>query len=299
MIQVNDIQKSYGKAEALKGISFSVDKGEIFGIIGPDGAGKTTAFRILTTLLLADKGEAFVDKLDVKRDFKKIRKMIGYMPGHFSLYPDLSVEENLELFASVFGTTIQQNYHLIEDIYRHIEPFKTRRAEKLSGGMKQKLALCCALIHAPKVIFLDEPTTGVDPTSRKEFWQMLKKLKAQGITILVSTPYMDEATLCDRIALIKDGRFLSVQTPQETVNRFNENLYETSSTDMFRLLTDLRKNSEVKDCYTFGASHHLLLKNDSSLEALKKKMLALGHQDIVIRPTEVTIEDCFMKLTKE
>ena len=225
--------------------------------------------------------------------------MIGYMPGHFSLYPDLSVEENLELFASVFGTTIQQNYHLIEDIYRHIEPFKTRRAEKLSGGMKQKLALCCALIHAPTVIFLDEPTTGVDPTSRKEFWQMLKKLKAQGITILVSTPYMDEATLCDRIALIKDGRFLSVQTPQETVNRFNENLYETSSTDMFRLLTDLRKNSEVKDCYTFGASHHLLLKNDSSLEALKKKMLALGHQDIVIRPTEVTIEDCFMKLTKE
>ncbi|MCK9155936.1 MAG: ABC transporter ATP-binding protein [Paludibacteraceae bacterium] len=299
MIQVNDIGKSYGKVEALKGISFSVDKGEIFGIIGPDGAGKTTAFRILTTLLLADKGEAFVDKLDVKRDFKKIRKMIGYMPGHFSLYPDLSVEENLELFASVFGTTIQQNYHLIEDLYRHIEPFKTRRAEKLSGGMKQKLALCCALIHAPKVLFLDEPTTGVDPTSRKEFWQMLKKLKAQGITILVSTPYMDEATLCDRIALIKDGRFLSVQTPQETVNRFNENLYETSSTDMFRLLTDLRKNSEVKDCYTFGASHHLLLKNDSSLEALKKKMLALGHQDIVIRPTEVTIEDCFMKLTKE
>jgi len=206
MIQLNNISLNYGEVSALKDISFEVERGEIFGLIGPDGAGKTTLFRIMTTLLLADSGKALVDGLDVVRDYKEIRKRVGYMPGRFSLYQDLTVEENLSFFATVFGTTIEENYHLIKDIYQQIEPFKKRRAGKLSGGMKQKLALSCALIHKPTVLFLDEPTTGVDPVSRKEFWEMLKRLKQQGITILVSTPYMDEASLCDRIAFIQEGK---------------------------------------------------------------------------------------------
>ena len=223
-VVVKDLKRKYQRVEALKGISFDVPKGEIFGIIGPDGAGKTTLFRILTTLLLADSGSAFVDGDDVVNDFKNIRKKVGYMPGRFSLYHDLSVEENLTIFASIFNTTIQENYHLIKDIYQQIEPFKKRRAGALSGGMKQKLALSCALIHKPVVLFLDEPTTGVDPVSRKEFWDMLAKLKDQGITILVSTPYMDEASLCDRIALIQEGEFLKIDTPQHIVNQFANTL---------------------------------------------------------------------------
>jgi ABC-type multidrug transport system ATPase subunit len=214
-ISVNNVNRNYGKVQALKNISFEVKQGEIFGLIGPDGAGKTTLFNILTTLLLADSGQAAVDGLDVVRDYKAIRQHIGYMPGRFSLYPDLSVEENLAFFATVFGATIEENYFLIEDIYKQIEPFKKRRAGKLSGGMKQKLALSCALIHKPSVLFLDEPTTGVDPVSRKEFWDMLKKLKQQGITILVSTPYMDEASLCDRIALIQQGAIMAIETPAQ------------------------------------------------------------------------------------
>ena len=195
IVSVRNLKKSYGKVQAIRNLSFDVNEGEIYGIIGPDGAGKTTLFRILTTLLLANEGAATIDGLDVVKNYKQIRKQIGYMPGRFSLYPDLSVEENLTFFATIFNTTIQENYHLVEDIYKQIEPFKTRKAGKLSGGMKQKLALSCALIHAPKVLFLDEPTTGVDPVSRKEFWEMLKNLKKHGITILVSTPYMDEAIL--------------------------------------------------------------------------------------------------------
>ena len=223
-IEVNKISKTYktGKAEikALDNISLSVNEKEIFGLIGPDGAGKTTLFRILTTLLLADEGDASVDGSDVKKDYKKIRESVGYMPGKFSLYQDLTVEENLNFFATIFKTTVQENYDLIKDIYTQIEPFKTRRAGKLSGGMKQKLALCCALIHKPTVLFLDEPTTGVDPVSRKEFWEMLKSLQKQGITIMVSTPYMDEANLCDRIAFIQTGKILSVDTPQNIVQKF-------------------------------------------------------------------------------
>ena len=207
-ISAHHIGKSYGNVRALGDISFDVDPGEIYGIIGPDGAGKTTLFRILTTLILADAGTATVTGLDVVKDYREIRNRIGYMPGRFSLYQDLTVEENLAFFATVFHTTIEENYHLIADIYRQIEPFKHRKAGKLSGGMKQKLALSCALIHKPSVLFLDEPTTGVDPVSRKEFWEMLIKLKKQGLTILVSTPYMDEASLCDRIALIQGGRFM-------------------------------------------------------------------------------------------
>ena len=222
IVSVRNLKKSYGKVQAIRNLSFDVNEGEIYGIIGPDGAGKTTLFRILTTLLLANEGAATIDGLDVVKNYKQIRKQIGYMPGRFSLYPDLSVEENLTFFATIFNTTIQENYHLVEDIYKQIEPFKTRKAGKLSGGMKQKLALSCALIHAPKVLFLDEPTTGVDPVSRKEFWEMLKNLKKHGITILVSTPYMDEAILCDRIALVQDGEFMQVDTPQNIIDSYSE-----------------------------------------------------------------------------
>lgn len=213
IVSVKNLKMSYskGRVQALKGVSFDVEEGEIFGLIGPDGAGKTSLFRILTTLLLADQGTARIDGLDVVKNYRKIRRHIGYMPGRFSLYQDLTVEENLRFFATVFNTTIEENYHLIKDIYRQIEPFKKRRAGKLSGGMKQKLALSCALIHAPRVLFLDEPTTGVDPVSRKEFWEMLQKLKRNfKLSIVVSTPYMDEAMQCDRIALIQEGQFLTI-----------------------------------------------------------------------------------------
>ena len=245
IVEARELKRNYRNVEALKGISFDVPKGEIFGIIGPDGAGKTTLFRILTTLLLADSGSATVNGLDVVKDFKLIRKQVGYMPGRFSLYQDLSVEENLTIFASIFNTTIKENYHLIKDIYQQIEPFNKRRAGALSGGMKQKLALSCALIHKPTVLFLDEPTTGVDPVSRKEFWDMLANLKNQGITILVSTPYMDEASLCDRIALIQEGKFLKINTPKNIVDQFEKTLWSVQSHEMSRLLTDLRSNENI------------------------------------------------------
>ncbi|HEX9252786.1 MAG TPA: ABC transporter ATP-binding protein, partial [Ignavibacteriaceae bacterium] len=238
-IEIKNIVKTYpakkNKITAVDDVSFSVKEGELFGLIGPDGSGKSSIFRILTTLLLADSGRASVMGMDVVNDYKEIRKIIGYMPGRFSLYQDLTVEENLEFFATIFNTTIQANYNLIADIYVQLEPFKKRRAGKLSGGMKQKLALCCALIHKPKVLFLDEPTTGVDPVSRKEFWEMLKRLKEQGISILVSTPYMDEAKLCDRIALIQNGKLLEIDTPQNIVNRFDSTLYAVRSENMFKL----------------------------------------------------------------
>src|SRR4029453_7562144 len=222
MVKVENISKVYGSkkapVQALREINFEVAKGELFGIIGPDGAGKTSLFRILTTLLLPDGGKATVDGFDVVKNYKEIRNRVGYMPGRFSLYQDLSVEENLEFFATIFNTSIRENYDLIKDIYQQIEPFKERKAGKLSGGMKQKLALSCALIHSPSVLFLDEPTTGVDAVSRKEFWIMLKDLQKKGITILVSTPYMDEASLCDRVALIQNGKILSIDTPANIVN---------------------------------------------------------------------------------
>ena len=292
------VSKSYGKVKALEHISFDVQPGELFGIIGPDGAGKTTLFRILTTLILADTGTVRVDGMDVVKDFKAIRNEVGYMPGRFSLYQDLTVEENLDVFAKVFRTSIEENYHLIEDIYKQIEPFKKRRAGKLSGGMKQKLALCCALIHKPKVLFLDEPTTGVDPVSRKEFWDMLKRLNAQNITILVSTPYMDEASLCDRIALIQNGSFLKIDAPQNIVNQFPHELWSVSSDAMSKLLTDLRKIPEIRSCFSFGDSHHVTLKNkDLSIDALKADLEKYGHTSIDIKRIEASIEDCFMDLS--
>jgi len=266
------VHKRFGSTEALKDISFEVSKGEIFGLIGPDGAGKTTLFRILTSLILADSGTAYVDGLDVVKDYAELRKHIGYMPGRFSLYQDLSVEENLNFYATIFNTTIKENYYLIKDIYQHIEPFKNRKAGKLSGGMKQKLALSCALIHKPKVLFLDEPTTGVDPVSRKEFWEMLRRLKEDGITIVVSTPYMDEANLCDRIALIQNGQIFSIDTPANIVKQFNKKLYEVKSDNNYLLLENLRKNVSIDSVYMFGDCLHITFRDevDGSVTGIKE-----------------------------
>jgi len=298
-IEVEGISKKYGEVEALKNVSFSVNPGEMFGLIGPDGSGKTTMFRILTTLIRPNSGNATVDGLDIVKDYKEIRKRVGYMPGRFSLYQDMTVEENLKFFATVFNTTIEENYYLIKDIYQQIEPFKDRRAGKLSGGMKQKLALSCALIHKPTVLFLDEPTTGVDPVSRKEFWEMLKRLKTQGITILVSTPYMDEAVLCDRIALIQDGSFLGIETPQEIVSDFKEVLWSAKSYNMSALLNELRACEGVKSCFAFGTVHHLTVDPSLTIGALEKQMQDKGHWDIEINEITPTIEDCYMQLASK
>lgn len=220
MIKVTDLSKSYGNVCALNNVSFEVGKGEIFGLIGPDGAGKTTLFRILTTLLLPDEGTAIVDGCDTVKDMKRIRQSVGYMPSKFSLYQDLTVEENLDFFATLFGTTIEAGYELIKPIYAQIEPFKDRKAGALSGGMKQKLALSCALVHKPMVLFLDEPTTGVDPVSRKEFWEMLQSLRNQGITIVASTPYLDEVRQCERVAFLAEGKIQGIDTPEIILERF-------------------------------------------------------------------------------
>ena len=299
-IEVKDLKKVYGKEKtvAIDGISFSVKKGEIFGLIGPDGSGKSSIFRTLTTLILPDGGSATVNGFDVVKDYKSIRNCIGYMPGRFSLYQDLTVEENLKFFATIFNTTIEENYYLIKDIYVQLEPFKERRAGKLSGGMKQKLALCCALIHKPEVLFLDEPTTGVDVVSRKEFWEMLKKLKAQGITILVSTPYMDEANLCDRIALIQSGKILSIDAPKHIVASFDENIYRVTGNNMFKLLTTLRKYENTKSCFAFGDSLHLTLKNETHTDEVSAFLKENNMEDAVITETSPTIEDCFIKLLR-
>lgn len=296
-----NIIKTYGKKKevaALSDISFDVSQGELFGIIGPDGAGKTSLFRILTTLLLADRGKAMVDGYDVVKDYKAIRKRVGYMPGRFSLYPDLSVEENLNFFATIFNTSIKENYDLIKHIYLQIEPFKDRKAGKLSGGMKQKLALSCALIHRPSVLFLDEPTTGVDAVSRKEFWEMLRALKKQGITILVSTPYMDEAGLCDRVALIQNGKILSINTPKGIVDSFSKPLWAVKSSRMLPLLNALLQKDFVEDAYPFGEFHHVVMK-DRSAEALLHQFIREHNNDnAILHAAEPNIEDCFIALMK-
>ncbi|HTI07570.1 MAG TPA: ABC transporter ATP-binding protein [Puia sp.] len=300
MITLDNITKTYNKGTvtAVKDISFSVNPGELFGLIGPDGAGKSTLFRILTTLLLADTGAASVNGFDVVKDYREIRKGVGYMPGKFSLYQDLTIEENLNFFATVFGTTIKENYDLIKDIYQQIEPFKDRRAGKLSGGMKQKLALCCALIHKPAVLFLDEPTTGVDVVSRKEFWEMLKRLKAQGITILVSTPYMDEANLCDRIALIQKGKILSIDTPAGIIKSFPDRLYAVKSAKTHQLLIDVRSFPGTVTCFAFGDSLHATFK-DNQEGGLLPYLQSKGHADASMQPIVPGIEDCFIHLLKE
>lgn len=268
----------------------------MFGLIGPDGAGKTTLFRLLATLLNPDDGVATVDGFDIVGQYKEIRKRVGYMPGRFSLYPDLSVEENLEFFAALFGVGVKDNYDLIAPIYTQIEPFRKRRAGKLSGGMKQKLALCCALIHRPSVLFLDEPTTGVDAVSRSEFWDMLSELKSKGISILVSTPYMDEACRCDRVALCNNGKILGIDTPAGITERFDEPLYALSGDDMYGLLVEARRIKGVKECYPFGESHHLVADSMFDSDEFAAHLNGQGFHNVSIRPVEPGIEDVFIKL---
>jgi len=299
-ITLQQISKSYKKVKALDNVSFDVKPGELFGLIGPDGAGKTTLFRILTTLLVPDEGIARVAGLDVINDYKAIRRSVGYMPGRFSLYQDLTVEENLNFFATVFGTSIEENYDLIKDIYVQIEPFKDRRAGKLSGGMKQKLALSCALIHKPKVLFLDEPTTGVDPVSRKEFWEMLKRLKEKGITILVSTPYMDEAALCDRIALIQEGKILEIDTPENIVNNHPKTIYNVGAKNTYGLIQDLKEYPGNHSVFAFGEYiHYTHSKENFNPEDLKNYLIGKDHQELEIHPAKVSIEDVFMDLASQ
>lgn len=301
-IIIENISKYFGKKKeitALKDITLTVPEGSIFGLIGPDGAGKTTLFRILTTLLLADEGSASVLGHDVVKDYKKIRKIVGYMPGKFSLYTDLSVYENLNFFATLFNTTIEENYKLIEEIYVQLEPFKNRKAGALSGGMKQKLALCCALVHRPEILFLDEPTTGVDVVSRREFWEMLKRLNEDGITIFVSTPYMDEATMCDEIALIQKSEILSVNTPEGLINSFGSDLYGFSSANMFDLLRILEINDKIKTVNTFGASHHVTLSDGVQIEELQADITQNGFPDLLTESIVPTVEDCFLALLNE
>ena len=295
-IEVNNLSKSYGKVQALDGVSFAVHRGELFGLIGPDGAGQSTLFRLLTTLLSPDSGDAKVDGLDIVGDYHAIRSRVGYMPGRFSLYPDLSVEENLGFFAALFGVKVEESYDLIEPIYKQIEPFRTRRAGKLSGGMKQKLALSCALIHRPSVLFLDEPTTGVDAVSRSEFWDMLAGLKERGITILVSTPYMDEASRCDRIALCNEGHILGIDTPMGIVGQFSSPLYAIRSERTFALLEAARGQQGVEQCYPFGECHHLVVGEEFDKEQFKRALS--DFEDLQIEQTEPTIEDVFIKLMK-
>jgi len=294
-VKAENISKQYEGKTAVDQVSFEVQEGEIFGLIGPDGAGKTSIFRMLTTLLLPDEGHAEVYGWDVVKDWRSIRNAVGYMPGKFSLYQDLTVEENLQFFATVFNTTIQENYHLIQDIYVQLEPFKHRRAGQLSGGMKQKLALCCSLIHKPKILFLDEPTTGVDPVSRKEFWEMLKKLKTQNISIVVSTPYMDEASLCDRIALIQSGKILSIDTPKDLIAGYGNTLFKAKSSNRYQLLESLKSLKNTKS-YAFGEYVHISVdpNEDLGISELTKHLKEQGLKDAEVEPATVTIEDCFI-----
>jgi ABC-2 type transport system ATP-binding protein len=301
-VKVDQLTKVYKTKKesitAVDEVSFEVTEGELFGIIGPDGAGKTSLFRMLTTLLIPDGGHATVDGSDVVKDLSAIRTKVGYMPGKFSLYPDLTVEENLDFFATVFNTKVRDNYDLIKDIYVQIEPFKKRRAGKLSGGMKQKLALCCALIHRPVVLFLDEPTTGVDAVSRKEFWEMLRRLKQQAITILVSTPYMDEAALCERVALVQKGKLLTTGTPGHIIRSFGNTILAVKAREMYKLLRDLIMWSGSMNSYSFGEYHHVVLKDQFYQEQLREFLSEKGYSDAFIQITEPNIEDCFMQLMR-
>ena len=296
--EIRDVSKSYGNIQALSKVSFSVEEGEMFGLIGPDGAGKSTLYRLLATLLVPDSGNLTVMGHDTVKDYRLLRRLIGYMPERFSLYPDLSISENLNFFASLFGVSIKDNYDLIAPIFSQLAKFPDRPAGKLSGGMKQKLALSCALIHRPPILLLDEPTTGVDAVSRSEFWDMLATLRKHGITILVSTSYMDEATRCDRIAMIDHGRILRTDTPGRLVAGLDENLYNAVASDMFRLLAGLRTLPEVIDCYTFGATLHVVGTNAFSPEDVVRKLAGTGIEGVSIYPAKGVIEDLFIKLTR-
>lgn len=297
-IEINGISKNYGDLKALDNISVRVQKGEMFGLIGPDGSGKSTLYRILATLMKPDSGNARILGLDTVSDYRRLRTMIGYMPEKFSLYPDLTVSENLRFFASLFGVSVRDNFDIIAPIFSQLSKFPDRKAGALSGGMKQKLALSCALIHRPEILLLDEPTTGVDAVSRSEFWDMLATLREKGITILVSTSYMDEATRCERIAMIDKGHILETNTPEALVASIGENIYNAVAPDMFRLLTELRSLPEVADCYTFGATLHVVaadgFREDRTLEQLRDK----GLRNARIYPAKPTIEDLFIKLSR-
>jgi ABC-type multidrug transport system ATPase subunit len=297
MIKINIISKNFGDVQALKEINLEIKDSELFGLIGPDGAGKSTLMRLMTTLYVPDRGEITMNGRDTVKNYKAIRKHVGYMPGRFSLYPDLSVEENLAFYASVFGSTIEENYDLVKDVYEQIAPFKKRLAGRLSGGMKQKLALSCALIHRPEILVLDEPTTGVDAVSRKEFWEMLKKVQKTGITIIVSTPYMDEASLCDRVALMQKGEVLKVDAPQAIMESFPKKLFAVKSENQFALLTDLKANEQVYSVFPFGQYMHVTLVDENgNIEELSTYLNESGHKHVEVKPTEAGIEDVFMYL---
>ncbi len=303
-ISVKNLFKSYragsGKTvKAVGGISFEVGKGEIFGLIGPDGSGKTSTIRMLSTLILPDAGEIVVCGLDAVKDYARLRLRTGYMPERFSLYQDLSVEENLDFFATLFEIDVEKNYSLIAEIYDQLKPFKTRQAGKLSGGMKQKLALCCALIHKPEVLILDEPTTGVDPISRKEFWDLLGKLKDSGITVLTSTPYMNEAERCDKIAFMLDGRILKMDKPSAIAGSFPKKIIHARTGDMFSLLENLRASEDVEYAYAFGDTNHAVLKNARcDLAALGKTLEDAMRAPVSIEAADAQLEDCFMELSR-
>lgn len=299
VIRITDITRCYGSLVALDKVSFSVEKGEMFGLIGPDGAGKSTLYKILATLLSPDSGTAVISGLDTERDYRAIRTKIGYMPERFSLYPDLTVAENLRFFASLFGVTVKANYDLIAPVFSQLQRFPDRKAGALSGGMKQKLALSCALIHRPDILLLDEPTTGVDAVSRSEFWDMLSTLREKGITILVSTSYMDEATRCGRIAMIDKGRILDINTPAALTAGIGENLYNAVADDMFRLLGCLREMPGVADCYTFGATLHVVAAEGFSPATAARELTEKGLHEVRIYPAAGDIEDLFIKLTRD
>ncbi len=300
-VVVDRLGKRFGDTQALADVSFEVQPGELFGLVGPDGGGKTTLFRILSTLLVPDAGSATVLGKDVVRDLWEIRSRVGYMPGRFSLYPDLSVEENLRFFASVFGTTIELGYDIIAPIYRQIEPFRTRRAGALSGGMKQKLALSCALVHRPDVLFLDEPTTGVDAVSRREFWDLLHDLQASGLTIVVSTPYMDEAGRCDRVALMQKGQILAIDAPDRIGSRFPRPLFAVRGTPRHDLILGLRAFPHAASVQPFGDMlHYSDHRAGVTAPALRDELTThlAAHRIALdeITPIEPTIEDAFMEL---
>lgn len=298
-VKIEGVTKKYGKITALNTIDLSVGRGELFGVIGPDGAGKSSLYKILATLILPDSGNAFISGYDVVKDYQRIRKMIGYMPERFSLYQDLTVEENLKFYASLFNVRVEESYDLIDSVFGQLKRFPNRKAGALSGGMKQKLALSCALIHRPEVLLLDEPTTGVDAVSRSEFWEMLAILKEWGMTILVSTSYMDEATKCERIAMIDHGLILKVDTPAGLVAGIGENIFNAVADNMFLLLSELRKMNEVEDCYTFGATLHVVGRSDFSPGATQAVLEKKGLKNVSIYKAVPTIEDLFIKLTRD
>jgi ABC-type multidrug transport system ATPase subunit len=300
-VVVDQLTKRYDGVVALDGVSVAIGAGELFGFIGPDGGGKTTLLRILVTLLVPDGGSAHVLGRNVIADLWELRRRIGYMPGRFSLYPDLSVEENVRFFASVFGTTLDREYAQIAPIYTQLEPFKGRRAAALSGGMKQKLALCCALVHRPDILFLDEPTTGVDAVSRREFWDLLARLKASGLTIVVSTPYMDEAGRCDRVALVQRGRFLAIDTPTDVTARSDRPLLAVRASDRYRALQAIRQHPHTRSVYPFGeVLHYTDARRDLPVERiaaeLSSHLLTTGITGVAVTPATPTIEDAFIAL---